>query len=114
VSILHDFPPYLLLILVGFLPNEIWRWLGVVLARGIDENSELIIWVRAVATAVLTGVVAKIIVFSPGALASVPIAVRLGAAAAGVIAFLVLRQSVFAGLAVGTAAILVGALAFGG
>jgi hypothetical protein len=31
---------YALLVLVGFLPNEIWRMLGLVVARGIDEESE--------------------------------------------------------------------------
>jgi hypothetical protein len=108
-----EFWPYLMLIVVGFLPNEVWRWLGVVLSRGIDENSEIISWVRAVATAILTGVVAKIVVFSPGALASVPLAVRLGAAAVGMAAFLVLRQSVLAGVAVGTGAIVIGTLALG-
>ena len=40
--------------------------LGIVASRGIDEGSELIIWVRAVATAILTGVVSKIVVFAPG------------------------------------------------
>ena len=70
--------PYLVLILVGFLPNEIWRLLGIVVARGIDEDSELIIWVRAVAVAILAAVIAKMIVVSPGALANVPLTVRLG------------------------------------
>jgi hypothetical protein len=27
---------YVLLVLVGFLPNEIWRMLGLVVARGVD------------------------------------------------------------------------------
>jgi hypothetical protein len=106
--------PYALLILVGFLPNEVWRMLGVVLARGIDESSELVIWVRAVATAILTGVVGKIILFAPGALASVPLWVRLAAAALGIFAFLLLRRSVLAGVAVATAAILAGAAVFVG
>jgi hypothetical protein len=100
--------PWLLLILVGVLPNEMWRLLGVVAARGIDEKSELIIWVRAVATATLTGVVSKIVVFAPGALATVPLTVRLAAVAAGVAAYFVMRQSVFAALVTGTAAILTG------
>ena len=65
--------PYLVLILVGFLPNEVWRMLGVVASRGLDEGSEIIVWVRAVATAILTGVVAKLMVFAPGALATVPL-----------------------------------------
>ena len=29
-----ELSPYLLLILVGVLPNEIWRWLGLGLVRG--------------------------------------------------------------------------------
>lgn len=104
---------YALLIAVGFLPNEVWRWLGVAVARGIDENSELITWVRAVATAILTGVVAKIVVFAPGALAHVPLPVRLGAAALGMLAFFVVRQSVLAGCVVGVGTIVAGALIFG-
>jgi hypothetical protein len=35
--------PYFLLILVGYLPNEIWRVLGLVLARGLDT---IPLWVR--------------------------------------------------------------------
>ncbi|MEZ5787110.1 MAG: AzlD domain-containing protein [Xanthobacteraceae bacterium] len=105
---LHDLYPYLILVFVGFLPHEAWRWLGVVLARGVDENSEIIVWVRAVATAVLTGVVAKIVVYSPGALAGVPLSVRLTAVGVGMTAFFLARQSIFVG--VGTA---IGALVFG-
>src|SRR5262249_58411315 len=52
--------PYVLLLLVGFLPNEIWRWLGIVLARGLDETAPVVMWVRAVATAVLGGVIVRI------------------------------------------------------
>jgi hypothetical protein len=106
--------PYLVLILAGFLPNEVWRLLGVVASRGIDEGSELITWVRAVATAILTGVVSKIVVFAPGALGGVPLAIRLAAAAAGMAAFLLLRGSVLAGVVTGTLAVLAGVWASGG
>jgi hypothetical protein len=108
VIVADNWWPWILLILVGILPNEMWRMLGVVAARGIDEKSELIIWVRAVATATLTGVVSKIVVFAPGALATVPLAVRLAAVAAGLAAFFVMRQSVLAALVTGVAAILAG------
>jgi hypothetical protein len=113
MNVVGDLWPYLILIMVGFLPNEIWRMLGVVVSHGIDEGSELIVWVRAVATAILTGVVAKIIVFAPGALAGVPLSVRLTAAAAGMAAFFLLRRSVLAGVVVGTLGILVGVWAVG-
>ncbi len=72
--------PYLVLVLVGYLPNEIWRVLGLVLARGLNEDSEIVIWSRAAATAILAGVIAKLILFSSGALATIPIDVRFGAA----------------------------------
>lgn len=64
---------YVLLVLVGFLPNEIWRIVGLVAARGIDEESEFFMWARAVAIAVLAGVIAKIIMLPPGTLAGVPL-----------------------------------------
>jgi len=99
--------PYLLLILVGFLPNEIWRALGLVLARGLNEDSELVVWSRAVATAILAGVIAKLILFAPGALAGIPLVVRVAAAACGFIAFLAAKRSVFAGVLVGEAILLV-------
>jgi len=104
---------YALLVLVGFLPNEIWRVLGLVFAHGIDEEAELFMWARAVATAVLAGVVAKILLFPPGALAGVPMIVRLGASACGFAAFLLVRRSVFAGVAVGEVVLILGALAYG-
>jgi hypothetical protein len=108
VSVLADWWPWLFLIAVGFLPNEVWRMLGVAASRGIDEESEVIIWVRAVATATLTGVVSKIVVFAPGALGTVPLTVRLAAAAIGLSAFFVMRRSVFAALVAGVASILAG------
>jgi hypothetical protein len=106
--------PYLLLLLVGFLPNEIWRWLGVVLARGLDETAAVVTWVRAVATAVLGGVIARIVLLPPGALASVPMPVRLGALAAGFVGYLLVRRSRFAGILIGEAALLLGGFLFGG
>jgi Branched-chain amino acid transport protein (AzlD) len=102
--------PYLVLLLVGFLPNEIWRWLGVIAARGLDEQSEIVVWVRAVATAILAGVIAKLTIFAPGALASVPLSVRLAAVAIGFAAFLLVRRSAFVGVATGETALVMGAL----
>lgn len=104
---------YALLLLVGFLPNETWRMLGLVVARGVDEDSEFFVWTRAVAVAVLAGVIAKLILFPPGALAAVPVSIRLGAIACGLVAFLLVRRSVFAGVAVGEVVLTLGALAYG-
>jgi len=104
---------YLALILAGFLPSEVWRWLGVVFSRGLDEGSEIVVWVRAVATAILAGVIAKLTIFAPGVLATVPTGVRLGAVVIGFLAFTLIRRSVFAGVVAGELALVLGALVFG-
>ena len=105
--------PYLALILVGFLPSEVWRWIGILIGRSLDEESEIILWVRAVATALVAAVVARIVLVPPGALAAVPLSVRLIALAAGFLAFYFIRRSAFAGVIVGMAVLVAGALTFG-
>jgi hypothetical protein len=110
---MSDWQPYLLLLLAGVLPNEIWRMLGVVLVRGLDEGSEILVWVRAVATSVLAGVVAQLIFFPSGALAETPLALRIVAAVCGVAGFLAIRRSVLAGVLVGEAVMLAGVLTLG-
>ena len=104
---------YIVLVLIGFLPSEVWRWLGVAFARGLDEDSEIVVWVRAVATAILAGVIAKLTIFAPGVLATVPMSVRLAAVAIGFLAFMFMRRSVFAGELAGELALVIGALVFG-
>jgi len=104
--------PYFLLVLLGYLPNEVWRVFGLVLARGLNEDSEIVVWSRAVATAILAGVIAKLIVFPPGALLSIPLPVRVTAVVCGFIAFLAVKRSVFVGVAIGEAALLLGGFLF--
>lgn len=101
---------FLVLLLVGFLPNEVWRMLAIVISRNLDEGSEWLVWVRAVATAVLAGVVAQLTFAPPANLAAVPLAVRIGAALFGFLVFLAVRRSVFAGVLAGEAALVAGAL----
>jgi len=105
--------PYLVLVLAGFLPNEIWRMIGVVLAHGIDEESEILVWVRAVATAVLAGVIGKLILFPAGALAAIPVSMRIGAACIGLAVYFLMRRSIFAGVVAGELALIVGAEIWG-
>ena len=101
--------PYFVLILVGFLPNEVWRVVGLVMARGLNEESELVVWSRVVAIALLAGVIAKLILFSSGELAGVPMPVRIGAAVIAFAAFMAVKRSVFVGVLAGEVALLAGA-----
>ena len=103
-----DWNALLVLLLAGYLPNEVWRMLGLWLGGGVDEGSELLVWVRAVATAILAGVIAQILLQPPGALASVPDGLRYGAVAAGFAAFALTRRSIFAGVVGGEIVMLTG------
>ena len=103
-----DWHALVVLVIAGFLPNEVWRMLGLWFGGGIDEGSELLVWVRAVATAILAGVIAQILVMPPGALADVPDWLRYGAVAAGFAVFMLTRRSIFAGVAGGEIVMLAG------
>jgi hypothetical protein len=101
--------PYLVVVLVGFLPTEMWRALAVVVSRGLDERSEILVWVRAVAATLLAGVVAKLLYGPTGALAAVPFWGRAGAMLVGLAVFFALRRSVIAGVLAGEAALVAAA-----
>jgi hypothetical protein len=93
--------PYLVIIVFGFLPTEVWRVLGVLAGKGLNEESELFHWVRVVATALVAAVVAKLILAPNGQLANVPLAARAGAIAVGIAAMLLTGRSLLAGLLAG-------------
>ena len=103
-----DWHALVVLVIAGVIPNQIWRMLGLWFGGGLDEGSELLVWVRAVATATLAGVIAQILVQPPGALASVPDWLRYGAVVAGFIAFMLTRRSILAGVVCGEIVMLAG------
>src|ERR1700753_2138509 len=103
-----DWHALLVLLIAGVIPNQIWRMLGLWLGAGLDEGSDLLVWVKAVATAILAGVIAEILVHPPGALASVPGFLRYGALVAGFIVFMLTRRSIFDGVVSGEVVMLVG------
>jgi hypothetical protein len=107
-ELIGDWHALLVLVIAGFLPNEIWRMAGLWLGSGVDEGSDLLVWVRAVATAILAGVIAQILVTPPGALASVPDWLRYGAVGAGFAGFAVTRRSTLAGVVFGEIVMLAG------
>lgn len=107
-----EWGPYFVLILVGFLPNELWRVVGLLTARGLNEDSQLVIWSRTVATALLAGVIAKLILFSSGELANIPMLIRIGAALCALGTYLAIKRSVFAGVVAGEVALLLGGFIF--
>lgn len=96
---------YAALIAAGFLPNEIWRMLGLWLGAGLREDSAILSWVRAIANATLAGVIAQMVLVPPGALAGVPLVIRIGSIVAGLAIYFLARRSIFIGT-IGTELIL--------
>jgi hypothetical protein len=103
------FWPYLALLLFAVLPTEIWRWLAVAFSRRIDADSPALEWVRAVATALLAGIVAKLIVAPPGALAAAPLPLRIAALGVTLGIMLFDRRRVLIAVLAGEATLVVGA-----
>lgn len=99
---------YLVIIVAGFLATDIWRWLGVLFGHRLNEESEALYWVRAVATALVMAVTAKLIVFPTGTLAGSPLWLRLGAAAIGFAVFLLAGRPVAVGVAVPITLLVIG------
>lgn len=95
-----DLWPYVVILFAGWFATDFWRWLGVLAGNRLSEGSEALNWVRAVATALVMAVTAKLIVFPTGSLADSPLWLRLAAAGLGFAAFLASGQRVIVGVVV--------------
>jgi hypothetical protein len=104
------FGGFLTIVIAGFLATEIWRWLGLAVGSRLDVSGAAFQWTRAVATALVSGLVTRMLLFPAGALVEVPLALRLGAFAGGVSLYFLLRRNLAAG--VGGAALLLMAAQF--
>ncbi len=92
---------YLLLFIAGFAATEPWRYLGVLLSKNLNADSEILKWLRAVSTALIAGLVTRMILFPFGVLAEVPLSVRLTCFALGIIVYFLAGQKLFAGVFAG-------------
>nr|WP_256995409.1 AzlD domain-containing protein [Rhizobium sp. L1K21] len=90
--------PYVFILVAGALATDMWRWMGVLAGRRLDENSELFIWVKATATALVAGVIAKQIIYPSGVLAASAVVLRVGAAGVGFAVFLATGKRMILGI----------------
>jgi hypothetical protein len=96
---LEDYWVYVLIVVAGFVATDFWRWLGVLAGNRLNEESEALHWVRAVATALVMAVTAKLIVFPTGTLSYSPLWLRLAAAGIGFALFVASGKKVAVGVA---------------
>lgn len=102
--------PYLFILLAGWLPTNMWRYLGVYFAGNIDEKSEALVLVRAIATALVAAVIAKLVLYPEGALAASSQSLRLSAAALGFAAYWFGGKKVYVGVLAGEVLLIGGML----
>lgn len=100
--------PFVFILIAGWLATDVWRWLGVMIGNRLDERSQALVLVRAIATALVAAVIARLIVFPSGALAETALALRLAAAAIGFVAFQLAGQRIVVGVATALGVLLAG------
>lgn len=100
--------PYLFILIAGALATHLWRWLGVAAGGALAQESQALIWIKAVATALVAGVVGQLILFPTGELAATPAWLRIAAAGLGWLAFWCARKSVLIGVLAAEAVLLGG------
>ena len=98
----------LYIVIAGVLATNIWRFAGVFLSTGLSEDGPVIAWVKAVSTALVAGLIARIVIFPPGALADISTPLRLGAFALAVGVYFATRRNMGAGILTGTGALIAG------
>lgn len=104
---------YLLMLAVAALAHEPWRWAGYAVGRNLNPEDEIFKWVRSVSTALVSAMAARLVLFPAGALASVPLAVRIAAFALGLYVFQRTGRTAWKGVCAGAAFILLGKLVTG-
>ncbi|MCT4655382.1 MAG: AzlD domain-containing protein [Cohaesibacter sp.] len=100
-SFASEWWPYLFILLAGSLPTEVWRWLGVAFAGRLRDDSEWILFARAIANALVAGVIARLILFPSGVLMDVPVWIRLCSVGLAVTLFFGVRRSLLLGVLTG-------------
>ncbi|MEI5680355.1 AzlD domain-containing protein [Mesorhizobium sp. CGMCC 1.15528] len=100
--------PFLFILVAGWLATDAWRFLGVYFGGRISEDSDVLVLVRTVATALVAAVIGNLIIFPSGELAGTPVGLRIGAAAIGFAAYMLLGRRVLVGIIAGEVALLAG------
>ncbi len=92
--------PFVFILVAGWVATDFWRFLGVHLGSRLSENSDILVLVRAVATALVAGVIGNLVIFPAEPLASTPLLLRIGSVVIGFAAYLALGRRVIVGILV--------------
>ncbi|MDH5748631.1 MAG: AzlD domain-containing protein [Rhodospirillales bacterium] len=82
-----------------------WRGLGVALSGRIRPTDPIFEWISCVAYALLSGLVARMIVLPVGPLENADAPVRIGAALFSLVVYFIFKRNLVAGILVGPVAL---------
>ncbi len=102
---------YFFILFAGWFATDMWRYMGVYFGGRIREDSDAIVFVRCVATALVAAVIGNLIVFPSGELAATPMWLRIGAAAAGFGVYLYAGRNILLSIIVAEIVLLTGIFA---
>ncbi|WP_182084555.1 AzlD domain-containing protein [Aureimonas sp. ME7] len=86
-SIAETWWPYVFILVAGWLPTDVWRWLGVLSAGRLDERSPAIALARTIATSLVAAVIGRLVLLPGGSLEAIPLGFRVAALAGGFAAY---------------------------
>lgn len=95
--------PFAFILIAGWAMTYPWRALGVYLGGRIREDAEILVLVRAVATALVAAVIGNLICFPAGPAADTTFALRIISAAIGFAAYFWIGRKVLLGILVAEA-----------
>jgi len=99
---------FLFILVAGWVATDAWRFLGVHFGGRIAEDSDALVFVRCVATALVAAVIGNLFLFPSGALADTSVALRVAAAAIGFAAYLLTGKRMLVGIVAGELALGIG------
>ncbi len=91
----------------GAAATYVWRALGVALSGRIEPQGKLFEWIACIAYALLSALIARMILLPSGPLAGVPLYVRIGAAILGLAVFFLARRNMPLGVACAVATLMI-------
>jgi Branched-chain amino acid transport protein (AzlD) len=104
---------FFILVAIAVLAHEPWRWAGYMLGRRLNPDDEIFKWVKAVSTSLVAALAARLMLFPSGALAGIPLWLRLAGCAVGIAVFYAANKTAWKGVCAGALIVCVGKLAVG-
>ena len=90
---MQDLPMWIKIVLAGTVVTYLWRMLGVMLISRLDPQGAMMLWVRAVATALVAGLVMRLMILPSQMMSVTTLTNRLSALFIGLVVLFTIRRN---------------------